>query len=130
MIKEKHIKKMNCSKYQIFCGCSLMVNLIIILLFKNLLFCYLLYFVFSHWHHCNLSKLLFMCCFFSNSVYELLIEKVMTKTAPIERYSNVCRTCLSENFNMKSVFGVEEFLEDALTLSEILMTCASIQVYI
>lgn len=45
-------------------------------------------------------------------------------------YNKVCRTCLSETFSLQSVFNKQEIIEQTVTLSEMLMTCASVQVNI
>lgn len=44
-------------------------------------------------------------------------------------YSNVCRTCLTQNYYMKSVFNTEEFMESSAMLYQMLTACASVQVY-
>lgn len=45
-----------------------------------------------------------------------------------EKYANVCRTCLVENSTMKSVFSIEEFMEQSIPLCDILMSFTSVQV--
>lgn len=40
----------------------------------------------------------------------------------------ICRTCLSEENNMRSVFSIDESNGEALKLHEMLMSCASVQV--
>lgn len=40
----------------------------------------------------------------------------------------VCRTCLSEEGVMRSVFSVDESVGETVRLCEMLMSCASVQV--
>lgn len=42
----------------------------------------------------------------------------------------VCRTCLSEDGIMRSVFSVDESVGETVRLCEMLMSCASVQVII
>lgn len=41
-----------------------------------------------------------------------------------------CRVCLGEEKNLKSLFSVEQVLENEIQLSDILMSCSSIRVAI
>ncbi|XP_063902910.1 zinc finger protein OZF-like [Zophobas morio] len=43
-------------------------------------------------------------------------------------YSNVCRTCLSESINIKSVFTIEQAMDLEMALCDMLMECASVTV--
>lgn len=43
-------------------------------------------------------------------------------------FNKTCRVCLSEEKNMKSVFSVEQILENEIRVSDILMSCSSITV--
>jgi hypothetical protein len=43
--------------------------------------------------------------------------------------SNVCRTCLSQNINIKPIFSMEPILEEQLTLCDMLMICASVTIF-
>lgn len=40
----------------------------------------------------------------------------------------ICRTCLSEEGDMRSVFSIDEALGETARLFEMLMSCASVQV--
>lgn len=40
----------------------------------------------------------------------------------------ICRTCLNESYEMKSLFQLEQILNYTLSIGEMLMDCASIQV--
>lgn len=40
----------------------------------------------------------------------------------------ICRTCLTETNDLTSIFSAQEIIEQTIVLSDILMTCASIQV--
>lgn len=43
-------------------------------------------------------------------------------------FDQTCRVCLTEEKNMKSLFSVEQILENEIQLSDILMSCSSITV--
>lgn len=40
----------------------------------------------------------------------------------------MCRTCLSEDNDMRSVFSIDESIGETLRLFEMLMSCAAVQV--
>ncbi|KAK4879835.1 hypothetical protein RN001_007981 [Aquatica leii] len=44
-------------------------------------------------------------------------------------FSNICRTCLVENNNMKSVFSIEKLMEQQIIFSDLLMSLTSLQVF-
>ncbi|KAJ8970677.1 hypothetical protein NQ317_012359, partial [Molorchus minor] len=41
-------------------------------------------------------------------------------------FANICRTCLVEDSSMKSLFSIEEIMEQKVMLCDMLMSCASI----
>lgn len=41
----------------------------------------------------------------------------------------MCRTCLSEDNDMRSVFSIDESIGETLRLFEMLMSCAAVQVF-
>lgn len=43
-------------------------------------------------------------------------------------FSTTCRVCLAEEKDMKSIFSVEQILENEIQLSDILMSCSAITV--
>lgn len=45
-------------------------------------------------------------------------------------FSSACRTCLSQNINIKPIFSTEEVVNQEIPLCDMLMECASILVNI
>ncbi|XP_966380.3 zinc finger protein OZF isoform X1 [Tribolium castaneum] len=43
-------------------------------------------------------------------------------------YSSVCRTCMSQNMNIRPIFNTKEVLDQEITLCDMLMACAPITV--
>lgn len=79
----------------------------------------------------------FTCKVFMSTVMAVVVKIVHSECWCLKmalhniQTDKICRTCLSEDTNMRSVFSVEDnSVGETTRLFEMLMSCAAVQVYL